>query len=89
MLKLNTAPYRQLYRDSDGFYNHLPPRAGFYEITESVGNSVREFPAIAKMGQWGSLEFHCIKDGEWINYSESIPDNAVVEFRVLELEGIK
>lgn len=69
-----------LYRDTDGYYNEIPSVAGFYLLIESIGDDSNTFLAIAKMGQWGSYEFHTIKDGEWINYSENIPKDAVVEF---------
>jgi hypothetical protein len=73
-----------LYRDSDGFYNHLPPRAGFYLLTQSIGNQSISFFAIAKKGKYGALEFFAVSNGNWVNYSENIPQDAVVEFVAMD-----
>lgn len=76
-----------LYRDNDGFYNNIPDRAGFYLLIELNGSTERKFLATAILGQYGSFEFHCLHDGQWINYSENIPENALVEYLPLNFDN--
>ena len=85
-LSLVTITPRILYRDNDGFYNQIPTEPGFYMLTETTENGSENFLAVAQKGQYGSFEFHCVRDGEWINYSENIPHDAVVEYLPLDLE---
>jgi hypothetical protein len=73
-----------LYRDADGFYQNLPPKPGFYIVIENVDNTDFRFVAIAKKGKYGALEFYTIHKGEWFNYSENIPQEAVVEFVAMD-----
>lgn len=76
-----------LYRDNDGFYNNIPDRAGFFVLIETIGNASRRFLATAILGQYGSFEFHCLQDGQWVNYSENIPEDALVEYLPLNFDN--
>lgn len=81
-----TSPF-SLYRDNDGFYHEIPAQAGFFVLIEMLENTSRKFLATAILGQYGSFEFHCLHDGQWINYSENIPENALVEYLPLNFDN--